>query len=199
MQPGDDMVSDLLRAEAEGRALTDEEVLSFLFLLLPAGMETTSQLLGNAVIHLAQRPEHMARARADKAHLPPFIEEVLRYESPTQLHFRLATQDVVLAGTQVPAGSLVFGLVGSANMDERVFTRPEEFLPGREKGTQHLSFGYGIHYCLGAHLARVEARVGLEALVSRVREIRLRSPDIQWLPGYTIHGPAVLPVELVPA
>jgi hypothetical protein len=198
-QPGDDMVSDLLRSEVEGRALSTEEILSFLFLLLPAGMETTAQLLGNSVIHLAQRPEQLERVRADKAYLPRFIEEVLRFESPTQLSFRLATQDVELAGTRIPAGSLVFGIIGAANRDERVFERPEEFLPGRDKGTQHLSFGYGVHYCMGAHLARMEARVGLEALVSRVKEIRLRSPDIQWLPGYTIHGPAALPVEFVPA
>jgi hypothetical protein len=198
-QPGEDMVSDLLRGEVEGRALTDDEILSFLFLLLPAGMETTTQLLGNSIIHLAQRPEQLERARADLAHVPRFIEEVLRYESPTQLSFRLATQDVELAGTRIPAGSLVFGLVASANRDERVFERPDEFLPGREKGNQHLSFGYGIHFCLGAQLARLEARLGLEALVSRVRGLRLRSPEIQWNPGFTMHGPSVLPAEFLPA
>ncbi|WNG46564.1 cytochrome P450 [Archangium minus] len=198
-QPGEDMVSDLLRAEVDGRNLTDEEILSFLFLLLPAGMETTSQLIGNAIIYLARYPEHLAQAREDKAHIPRFIEEVLRYESPIQLNFRIATQDVELSGTKIPAGSFVLGLVGSANRDERVFEQPDRFLPGREKGNQHLTFGYGIHFCLGAQLARMEARMALEALVSRVSSIRLRSPEVQWLPGYTIHGPAVLPVELVPA
>ncbi len=198
-QPGDDMVSDLLRAEVDGRALTNAEVLSFLFLLLPAGMETTTHLLGNAVIQLAQRPEHLELARADKAHIPRFVEEVLRYDPPIQLSFRLAMQDVELAGTKIPAGSLVLGLVGSANRDERVFERPDEFIPGREKGTQHLSFGYGVHFCLGAQLARMEARLGLEALLSRVRGIRLRSPEVQWNPGFLMHGPAVLPVDFVPA
>ncbi|QRK05573.1 cytochrome P450 [Archangium violaceum] len=198
-QPGEDMVSDLLRAEVDGRKLTDEEILSFLFLLLPAGMETTSQLLGNAIIYLARHPEHLARAREDKTHIPRFVEEVLRYESPVQLSFRMATQDVELSGTKIPAGSFVLGLVGSANRDERVFEQPDRFLPGRDKGTQHLTFGYGIHFCLGAQLARMEARLGLEALVSRVGAIRLRSPEVQWLPGYTIHGPATLPVELIPA
>jgi len=104
-----------------------------------------------------------------------------------------------LSGTKVPAGSLVLGLVGSANHDERVFEHPERFLPGRDKGTQHLSFGYGVHFCLGAQLARMEARLGLEALVSRIRGLRLCSPQVQWLPGFTLHGPAVLPVELLPA
>ncbi|AKJ02871.1 hypothetical protein ATI61_11360 [Archangium gephyra] len=198
-QPGEDMVSDLLQAEVEGQKLTDEQLLSFLFLLLPAGMETTSQLLGNAVLTLAQHPEQLELMRADKTHIPRFVEEVLRYEPPTQLSFRMAMQDVELSGTKVPAGSLVLGLIGSANRDERVFDQPERFLPGREKATQHLSFGYGVHFCLGAQLARMEARLGLEALVSRIRGLRLRSPEVQWLPGFTIHGPAVLPVELVAA
>jgi hypothetical protein len=198
-QPGEDMVSDLLQAEVEGQKLTDEQLLSFLFLLLPAGMETTSQLLGNAVLTLARHPEQLELMRADKTHIPRFVEEVLRYEPPTQLSFRMAMQDVELAGTKVPAGSLVLGLIGSANRDERVFEQPERFLPGREKATQHLSFGYGVHFCLGAQLARMEARLGLEALVSRIRGVKLRSPEVRWLPGFTIHGPAVLPVELVAA
>ncbi|WP_375772991.1 cytochrome P450 [Archangium gephyra] len=198
-QPGEDMVSDLLQAEVEGQKLTDEQFLSFLFLLLPAGMETTTQLLGNSVLMLARHPEQLERMRADKTHIPRFIEEVLRYEPPTQLSFRLAVQDVELSGTKVPAGSLVLGLVGSANRDERVFEQPERFLPGRDKATQHLSFGYGVHFCLGAQLARLEARLGLEALVSRISGLRLRSPEVQWLSGFTIHGPEALPVELIPA
>ncbi|MBZ4416025.1 cytochrome P450 [Myxococcus sp. RHSTA-1-4] len=197
--PGDDMVSDLLRAEVEGRQLTDEEVLSFLFLLLPAGMETTAQLIGHAAILLARHPEHLEHARADKTHIPRFLEEVLRYEPPTQFAFRIALSDVELSGTTVPAGSLVMGLVASANRDESVFEQPERFLPGRDKGTQHLTFGHGIHFCLGAQLARMEARLALEALIPRIRALRLRSPDIQWLPGLTIRGPQSLPVDLVPA
>ncbi len=197
--PGEDMVSDLLRAEVDGQELSNEHILSFLFLLLPAGMETTAQLLGNSIVMLARHPEHLERMRADKAHLARFVEEVLRCEAPVQLGFRVATQDVVLSGTKVPAGSLVLGLMGAANRDERVFEQPERFLPGRDKGNQHLSFGYGIHFCLGAQLARMEARIGLESLVSRITGLQLRSPDIQWLPGLMIHGPAALPVELVPA
>ena len=198
-QPGDDMVSDLLRTEVEGRQLTDAEVLSFLFLLLPAGMETTAQLIGNAAILLARHPEHLDAARADRAHIPRFLEEVLRYEAPVQFAFRIALADVELSGTKVPAGSLVMGLVASANRDERVFEQPDRFLPGRDKGSQHLTFGHGAHFCLGAQLARMEARFALEALVPRLRALRLRTPDIQWLPGLTIHGPQVLPVDLIPA
>ena len=124
---------------------------------------------------------------------------MLRYEPPVQLSFRLATQEVELSGTKIPAGSLVLGIVTSANRDERIFEQPDRFLPGRNKGNQHLTFGHGIHFCLGSQLARMEARLGLEALASRISAIRLRSPEVQWIPGYTMHGPAVLPVELVPA
>ncbi|QSQ22545.1 cytochrome P450 [Pyxidicoccus parkwayensis] len=198
-QPGDDMVSDLLRAEVEGHQLTDAEVLSFLFLLLPAGMETTAQLIGNAALLLARFPEQLEHARADATHIPRFLEEVLRYEAPTQFAFRIAVTDVELSGTTVPAGSLVMGLVGSGNRDERVFEQPDRFLPGRDKGNQHLTFGHGIHFCLGAQLARMEARFALEALVPRIRAVKLRTPDVEWLPGLTIHGPRTLPVELVPA
>jgi hypothetical protein len=198
-RPGEDLVSDLVRAEVEGQQLTDAEVMSFLFLLLPAGMETTAQLIGHSAILLARFPEHLERAREDKAHIPRFIEEVLRYESPVQLAFRIAVTDAELSGTQVPAGSLVLGLVGSANRDERVFERPDAFLPGREKANAHISFGHGIHFCLGTQLARLEARLALESLIPRIRELRLRTPDVQWLPGLTIHGPVALPVDLIPA
>jgi hypothetical protein len=173
--------------------------MSFLFLLLPAGMETTAQVIGHAAILLARHPEHLEAARADKTHIPRFIEEVLRCESPVQLAFRVAVSDVELSGTKVPAGSMVMGLVGSANRDERVFEQPDLFRPGRDKGNQHLAFGHGIHFCLGAQLARMEARFALEALIPRIRGLRLRSPDVQWLPGLTIHGPQVLPLELLPA
>ena len=198
-QPAQDMVSDLLQAEVEGRKLSDDELLSFLFLLLPAGMDTTTQLLGNALLTLARRPEQLEQARADKAHVPRFLEEVLRYEPPSQLSFRLATRDVELAGTRIPAGSLVLGIIGSANRDERVFDQPDLFLPGRSKGNQHLTFGYGIHFCLGAQLARLEARIALEAFVSRVRGIQLCSPAVEWIPAIASHGPLALPARLRPA
>ena len=196
-QPGDDMVSELVQAtDADGHQLTDAEVLSFLFLLLPAGMETTMSLLGNALVLLSRFPEQLEQARADKNHLPKFIEEVMRFDSPTPVSFRLAMKDAELSGTHIPAGSLVMGLIGSANWDERVFEQPERFLPGRPRGNQHLSFGYGIHFCVGAQLARMEARLGLEALVSRVKKLRLTTPEVQWAPGLSMHGPAVLPMEL---
>lgn len=197
--PREDMVSDLVRAEVEGQALTGEELMSFLFLLLPAGMETTTHLLGNAAVLLARHPEELERARQDRSYIPQFIEEVLRFESPVRAVYRIATTDVELSGTKIPAGSLVLPLLSSANRDERVFPDADRFRPGREKVGQILSFGYGIHFCLGASLARMEARYGLEALLSRIRGIRLSTPEVNWLPSLAVRGPQTLPVELIPA
>jgi hypothetical protein len=197
--PGEDMVSDLVRAEVDGQVLTDDEIMSFLFLLLPAGMETTTHLLGNAAVLLAGHPEELERARQDPNYLPRFIEEVLRFESPVRAAYRISTVDVELSGTKIPAGSLVLPLLNSANRDERVFPEADRFWPGREKGGQVLSFGYGIHFCLGASLARMEARYGLEALLSRIRGIRLSTPEVDWLPSLAVRGPQTLPVQLIRA
>lgn len=197
--PGEDMVSDLLRAEVDGQVLTEEELMSFLFLLLPAGMETTTHLLGNAAVLLAEHPEELERARQDRSYIPLFIEEVLRFESPVRAVYRIPTVDVEISGTKIPAGSLVIPLLNSANRDERVFPDADRFRPGREKMSQILSFGYGIHFCMGASLARMEARYALEALLSRIRGIRLSTPEVSWLPSLAVRGPRALPVELIRA
>jgi cytochrome P450 len=194
--PGEDMVSELLRAEVDGEALTDEELMSFLFLLLPAGMETTTHLLGNAAVLLAGHPEELERARRDRSSIPLFIEEVLRFESPVRAVYRIPVVDVEISGTKIPAGSLVVPLLSSANRDESVFPEADRFRPGREKAGQILSFGYGIHFCLGAALARMEARYALEALLSRIGGIRLLTPEVSWLSSLAVRGPQTLPVEL---
>jgi hypothetical protein len=197
--PGEDMVSDLVRAEVDGHVLTDDELMSFLFLLLPAGMETTTHLLGNAAVLLAEHPEELERARQDPSYIPVFLEEVLRFESPVRAVYRISTVDVELSGTKLPAGSIVVPLLNSANRDERVFPDADRFRPGREKVGQVLAFGYGIHFCLGASLARMEARYGLEALLSRIRGIRLSTPEVSWLPSLAVRGPQTLPVQLIRA
>lgn len=197
--PGDDMVSDLVRAEVDGQVLTDDDLLSFLFLLLPAGMETTTHLLGNAAVLLARHPEELERTRQDRSYLPLFIEEVLRFESPVRAAYRLAAVDVELSGTRIPAGSIVVPLLCSANRDERVFPDADRFRPSREKAGQVLAFGYGIHFCVGASLARMETRYGLEALLPRIKEIRLSTPEVSWLPSLAVRGPQTLPVQLIRA
>lgn len=197
-QPREDMVSELLRAEVEGRTLSDEEVLSFMFLLLPAGLETTTNLLGNTMICLAQHPQELERAREQPDSIPRLIEEVLRFEPPVQPLFRITTAEVELGGARIPAGAMVSLLIASANRDETRYPDADRFQPDRPKET-HLSFGHGTHFCLGAQLARMEARFALEALLPRIEAIRLRTPEVQWLPGFVGRGPQVLPLELLPA
>ena len=131
--------------------------------------------------------------------MPRVLEEVLRYEPPTQLSFRLATRDVELAGTRVPAGSLVVGVIAAANRDERVFEQPECFLPGRPRGNQHLTFGHGVHFCLGAQLARLESRIALETLLSRAARMEALEGHVDWMAALASRGPVRLPVRLTPA
>jgi hypothetical protein len=197
-QPREDMVSDLLRAEVDGQRLSREDLVSFLYLLLPAGLETTTNLLGNLAVYLSRYPEHLEKAREDKAHRVNFIEEVLRFESPIPLGYRLTSTDVRIGDTTIPQGSMVFLSAAAANRDERQFSEPDRFLPGRDKQTQHLTFGHGIHYCLGAQLARMEARIGLEALLPRIQAIAMKKREIQWVYSLAVRGPAALPVELIP-
>jgi len=198
VQPGDDMVSDLLRAEVDGSRLTDEELLAFLFLLVPAGMETTSNLLANAGVVLSTRPEEIARARSEPGYLPALVEELLRFEGPVVALFRLVLEPVKLSGTVIPEGEMVMLLLASANRDGRAFPEPDRFFPGRARRAPTLGFGQGAHACLGAALGRMEARLGLEALFARVREIRLRQPEVAWAHSLSLRGPLALPVELVP-
>ncbi|MGK3979649.1 cytochrome P450 [Sorangium sp. So ce118] len=163
--PRDDLVSDLLAARIDGVALTEHELVSFLFLLLAAGFETTTHLLNAALVLLMDHPEVYARIRADPPVIPAFLEEVLRFEPPAQIALRQAKTDVEIRGVTVPAGAFVAALIGSANRDEQVFPDPDRFDIDRERQVG-LSFGHGVHFCIGAALARAEAKIGIEVLAS---------------------------------
>ncbi|WP_433927249.1 cytochrome P450 [Sorangium cellulosum] len=163
--PRDDLVSDLLAARVDGVALTEPELVSFLFVLLAAGFETTTHLLNAALVLLMDHPEVYARIRADPALIPAFLEEVLRFEPPGQIALRQAKTDVEIRGVTVPAGAFVAAIIGSANRDEQVFPDPDRFDIDRERQVG-LSFGHGVHFCIGAALARAEAKVGIEVLAS---------------------------------
>jgi cytochrome P450 len=139
----------------------------------------------------------MARLRADRSKLPAFIEEVLRYEPPAQSLLRITTADTELGGTRLPAGSLLMVLLGSANRDEAHFSEPDRFDMDRP-GPQNMPFGHGVHFCLGAPLARLEARVALDALLDRCGELKREGP-VQWNQSIVVRGPAVLPLSLQPA
>ncbi|MFE8600864.1 cytochrome P450 [Archangium violaceum] len=197
-EPGDDMVSDLLRARVDGESLTSTELMGFLFFLLLAGLETTINLLSSSTWMLARKPELLARLRADRSLIPRFIEEVLRYEPPIQASLRLCTEDVVVGGVSLPRGSLVYVLLGSALRDETQFAEADRFDLDR-KGTENLAFGHGIHFCLGAQLARLEARIALEVLLARVGGLSLRSEQLEWVPSVTVRGLRALPIEVHPA
>ncbi|AKJ02945.1 hypothetical protein ATI61_113136 [Archangium gephyra] len=191
-RPGDELVSELLRGE-----LTHEEVLSFLFGLVPAGVETTVYLLANTMVVLSEHPRELERVRENPALIPRLIEEVLRFEPPGQSSLRLTTEDVELSGVRIPRGSIVVALVGAAMRDESRFPQADQFLLERESQSS-LAFGHGPHYCLGAMLARLEARLGLEALFSRIGGFSLQRKELDWSQSIIARGPRALPLHLEP-
>lgn len=165
--PGDNLLSDLVRAEEEQQQLTSEEILSLALLVLAGGAETTTNLIGNAMLALFDHPEQLAKVRANPTLIPNLVEEVLRYDAPIQWLPRLATRNVEIAGTTVPAGAVVLPIYGSANRDEHKFPDPDRF--DIQRNTDGLlAFGFGIHFCLGAQLARLEAKLAFETLLGRL-------------------------------
>jgi len=196
-EPADDMVTDLLNAQVEGESLTDAELMSFMFLLLVAGLETTVHLLSHTALQLAARPEVLERVRADHTLIPKLLEEVLRYEPPVRAVYRLAVNDAELSGVRIPKGSKVLVLIGSANRDEAHFPDADRF--DIDRGiVNHLPFGHGIHFCLGAQLARLEGRLALTALLPRIRGLSVAGP-IEWRRSVSVRGPLSLPIVAHPA
>jgi cytochrome P450 len=171
-RPGDDLTSKLTQADVDGERLDDDEIVGFVGLLLLAGHITTTATLGNTVVSLGEHPEAAAEVRSDPALLPGAIEEVLRYRTPFPRLARLATHDVRVGETDLPAGAIVVPWVAAANRDGRVFPDPDRFDIHRAPNP-HLAFGHGIHFCLGAPLARLEARVALGILLQRYRDISI--------------------------
>jgi cytochrome P450 len=196
--PHDDLLTRLVEAEVDGERLTEEEILGFFQLLLVAGTETTTNLLNNAILCFIEHPAELARLLAAPALLPLAIEEILRYRSPVQWMFRAARRDVELQGQVIPAGQLVLPMIGAANHDPQQFRDPGRFDIAREPN-QHIAFGHGIHFCLGAPLARLEARIALADLLQRVKDFELASGE-PWEPrkALHVHGPARLPIRFAP-
>jgi cytochrome P450 len=168
--PGQDLTSKLLQAEVDGERLDDQEIVGFVGLLLLAGHITTTALLGNAIVTFEENPDAATEIRADASLLPAAIEEVLRYRTPFPRLARLATRDTQVGGVEIPAQGLILVWLTAANRDARVFPDPNHFDIHR-KPNPHLTFGHGIHFCLGAPLARLEARVALRIMFDRYRDI----------------------------
>jgi cytochrome P450 len=194
--PTDDLLTRLVAAEVDGEHLSELELLRFVQLLLAAGAETTTNLIDNALICLADHPEQLARLRAEPALVPSMIEEVLRFRSPAQAMFRATRQDIELAGRTIPANKMVLAMIGAANRDPAQFADANRFDIARDPNP-HIAFGHGIHYCLGAPLSRLEARVVFEELVPRLTTLAYAS-DAPWAPrkAFHVHGPASLPMRL---
>lgn len=193
-----DLTSALLDAELDGDRLSDDEIMGFLFLMVVAGNETTTKLLGNAWWWAWRHPDQRAKPFGEPSRIPAWVEETLRYDTSTQLLARTATAEVTLHGTTIPAGDRVVLLVGSANRDERAFPEPDRYDLDRTDLAQLVSFGFGRHFCLGASLARLEARVCLEELVARVRDYDIDPGGAVRVHSVNVHGFAALPTTVVP-
>jgi hypothetical protein len=194
--PAQDLISALVDADTVGAPLTDAELVAFLFLLVGAGIETTTHLLGSAWYWAWRNPAQ--RAAAFGGNIAGWIEETLRYDSPAQVVARLAARDLDLHGGRVPAGAQVLLLPGSANRDDRVFPDPDRYDLGRDT-SKLISFGSGRHFCLGAPLGRLEARVALEQLVARVRpDYEIDPAGVSRVHSVNVRGFASLPTSVTP-
>jgi cytochrome P450 len=194
-EPREDLISELAKAELDGEQLTDEEIFSFLRLLLPAGVETTYRSLGNLLFSLLSAPEQLEAARTDRSLIPQAIEEALRLETPLLNITRLATADTEVGGVAIPAGSTVMLMLAAANRDEERYEEPDRFDIFRQSPKPHISFGQGPHACLGTHLARIEMRVAVNLLFDRLPNLRLDPQgDDPHIRGQVFRSPTALPV-----
>ena len=185
----------LAHAEIDGERLSDDEIFSFLRLLLPAGVETTFRSTGNLLYLLLSDPEQLEAVRSDRSLLPQAIEEALRLETPLLNITRLATRDTEIDDVAVPAGSTIMLMLAAANRDETRYDEPDRFDISRANPKPHMSFGHGPHVCLGIHLARVEMRVALNLLFDRLPELRLDpEADDPHIRGQVFRSPTSIPV-----
>lgn len=196
--PQNDLATALITAEEADDKLSRDELLAMVFLLLIAGHETTVNLIGNGMLALFEQPEAMDQLRHNPVMIKSTVEELLRYTSPVfMLSERYAREDVTIHGVTIPRGEMTLGVIGSANRDETVFNKPDELDITREPN-KHLSFGQGIHFCLGALLARLEGEIAINTLLRRTSVLRLRvAPEsLRWRPSIMLRGLESLPITL---
>jgi cytochrome P450 len=192
-EPRDDLMTKLVHAKVEGQQLTDEEVYSFLRLLVPAGAETTYRLIGNTLAALLSDPEQLDEVREDRSQIEWALEESLRWEAPVCFASRETTVATELGGVEIPAGSGVMVAISSANRDEAKYPEPERYDLHR-RADDHVAFGGGKHFCVGANLARLESRIALEALFDRLKNLRLDAAERPGVYGLAFRSPRSVPV-----
>ena len=195
--PKDDLVTALVQAEEAGDQLSEDELVAMIFLLLVAGHETTVNLIGNGMLALLENPDQMNKLRDDPALIKTAVEELLRYNGPLETATeRYAREDTTVAGVTIPRGELVLAVLASANRDEQQFEHADRLDLEREPNP-HVAFGFGIHYCLGASLARLEGQVAIATLLRRIPNLRLAVPTnaLRWRRGLVLRGLESLPVK----
>ncbi|MBX3027026.1 cytochrome P450 [bacterium] len=192
-QPCDDLLSALVAAEEAGDRLSERELFATCVLLLVAGNETTTNLIGNGVIALLRHPDQLARLRRDPAHMPAAVEELVRFDSPVQLTTRLVVEERELHGRRLRRGEQIVLVLGAGNRDPARFADPDRLDLDRPEA-RPLSFGHGLHYCLGAQLARIEAQIGLVHLLDRFPTLRFADAPIAWGDNMILRGPRILPL-----
>jgi cytochrome P450 len=195
-QPRDDLLSALIAAEDEGNKLSEPELLATLILLLVAGHETTVNLIGNGVLALCRHPDQLARLRNEPGSARTAVEEVLRYDPPVQFTARVALEDIDIDGTTLAKGDQAILLLAAANRDPEQFDEPDTFDVARQEN-RHLAFGLGVHFCLGAPLARVEGQVALEAMATRLDQLAVAVAAPDYKENIVLRGLASLPVTFV--
>lgn len=195
-KPSQDLTSALLEAEIDGDRLSDQEIMAFLFLMVVAGNETTTKLLANAAYWGSKNPDQLAGVYSDHSKIPLWVEETLRYDTSSQILARSVAHEFTLYDTTLTEGDVLLLLPGSANRDDRVFDEPDEYRIGREIGSKLVSFGSGAHFCLGAHLARMEARVALTELLNRIRGYQVDDANAVRVHSSNVRGFACLPITV---
>ena len=195
VEPTTDMISKLVLARDEADALTTDEIIGTCILLLFAGHETTTNLIGNGFLYSMRHREQWKRLAAQPSLVETAVEEYLRYDGPSGAVARVASGDIEMAGKTIRAGDRVFAFVNSANRDPEAFDEPERFDIGREQNP-HMTFGHGIHFCLGAPLARLEAQIAALRLSERLPGIRLAAGEPDWHDSLILRGVKSLPVRL---
>jgi cytochrome P450 len=198
--PRDDLISGLVQAEEQGEKLTQTELIAMVRLLLVAGHETTVNLLGNGMLALFEYPDERAKLQQDPSLIKPAVEEMLRYNGPAEMSTtRFAGEDLEFRGARIPKGEMVLVVLTSANRDRSRFEAPDQ-LDITRADNKHLAFGNGIHYCVGAPLARLEGQIGIATLLRRLPDMQLAVPlqEIRWRPSLVVRGAQQIPVVFSP-